>query len=38
MECWKYTPAGNPPQFNYDVRSSYEKIMLGESYVVMGPF
>ena len=29
---------GNPPQFNYDVRSSYKKSLLGDGYVVMGPF
>ena len=31
MESWEYAPVGNQPQFNYDVRSSYQKIItLGE--------
>ena len=43
MESWEYVPVGNQPQFNYDVRSSYQKIITsggggGESYVVMSPF
>ena len=27
MESWEYVPVGNQPQFNYDVRSSYQKII-----------
>ena len=27
MECWEYAPVSNPPQFNYDVKSLYQKII-----------
>ena len=26
IECWEYAPVGNPLQFNYNVKSSYQKI------------
>ena len=27
MECWENASVSNPPQFNYDVRSLYQKII-----------
>ena len=27
MDSWEYDPVGNAPQFNYDVRRSYQKII-----------
>ena len=27
MECWEYAPVSNPTQFNYDVKSLYQKII-----------
>ena len=38
MECWEYVPVGNPPQFNYDIRSSYQNKIAWEGCVVMGSF
>ena len=35
----EYTPVGgNPPKFNYDVRSLCQKLLIGEFYMVMSPF
>ena len=28
MECWENASVSNPPQFNYDVRSLYQIVLL----------
>ena len=42
MESQEYAPVGNPPQFNYDVRGSYQKIIdwggLCGNESILGPF
>ena len=41
VNTWKvkeYALVGNPPQFNYDVRSSCQKITVWGGYLVMSLF